>query len=69
LFNPRRECTLGLGDALGEMLNTYPHKAPERLRAQELPSGPWIHADDTEMAISIAGILKSHGRINQDGLA
>ena len=28
-----------------------------------------IHTDDTEMAISIAGILKSHARIDQDGLA
>lgn len=62
-------CGLGLGDALGELLNTCPHTAQERLKAQELPSGPWIHTDDTEMAISIAVILKSHGRIDQDGLA
>jgi ADP-ribosylglycohydrolase len=60
---------LGIGDALGEML-TYRHAdAPQRLSENGFPSGPWVHTDDTEMAISIAAVLKSHGEINQDALA
>jgi ADP-ribosylglycohydrolase len=35
----------------------------------ELPAGPWFHTDDTEMAISICAVLKSHGRVHQDALA
>ncbi len=60
---------LGLGDALGEMLSYQAHTASQRLAANDLPSGPWFHTDDTEMAISIAAILKSHGRVEPDGLA
>jgi len=39
------------------------------LAENQLPGGPWIHTDDTEMAISISAVLKSHGRIQQDALA
>lgn len=60
---------LGLGDALGEMLSYQAHSAPERLAQDELPAGPWFHTDDTEMAISLAQVLKAHGRIHQDALA
>jgi len=60
---------LGLGDALGEMLSYQAQNAPERLADDNLPSGPWFHTDDTEMAISIAAVLKSHGRVDQDALA
>jgi ADP-ribosylglycohydrolase len=60
---------LGIGDALGEMLSYNAHSAPEKLRKNELPAGPWFHTDDTEMAISIAAVLKSHGTIHQDALA
>jgi ADP-ribosylglycohydrolase len=60
---------LGLGDALGEMLSYQAHSAPRRLAGHELPAGPWFHTDDTEMAISIASVLKSHGQIHQDALA
>ena len=60
---------LGLGDALGEMLSYRAATAPKRLAENDLPGGPWFHTDDTEMAISICGVLKSHGFIHQDALA
>jgi ADP-ribosylglycohydrolase len=60
---------LGLGDALGESFFSCVQDAPQRLAENQLPSGPWIHTDDTEMAISISAVLKSHGQIQQDALA
>jgi len=60
---------LGLGDALGEMLSYRSEKAAERIARNDLPAGPWFHTDDTEMAISIFAVLKSHGELNQDALA
>lgn len=60
---------LGLGDALGEMLSYQAQSAPRRLVENQLPAGPWFHTDDTEMAISICAVLKSHGFIQQDSLA
>jgi ADP-ribosylglycohydrolase len=60
---------LGLGDALGEMLSYQAHAAPKRLAENNLPAGPWFHTDDTEMAISIVAVLKSHGYLHQDALA
>jgi ADP-ribosylglycohydrolase len=60
---------LGLGDALGEMLSYQSANAQRRLAENELPAGPWFHTDDTEMAISIVAVLKSHGELNQDALA
>ena len=60
---------LGIGDALGEMLSCQAANAPIKLTSDSLPRGPWIHTDDTEMAISIAAVLKSHGELNQDALA
>jgi ADP-ribosylglycohydrolase len=60
---------LGLGDALGEMLCYRAETAPRRLAENNLPAGPWFHTDDTEMAISIAGVLKYHGHVHQDALA
>jgi len=60
---------LGLGDAIGEMLSYQAQAAPVRLAENDLPAGPWFHTDDTEMAISIVSVLKSHGFIHQDALA
>jgi ADP-ribosylglycohydrolase len=60
---------LSIGDALGEMFAYRPHRAPEMLKCNDLPAGPWFHTDDTEMAISIAAVLKSHGCIHQDALS
>jgi ADP-ribosylglycohydrolase len=59
---------LGLGDALGEMLSYQAQAAPRRLTGNDLPAGPWFHTDDTEMAISVVQILKSHGYVDQDAL-
>ncbi len=60
---------LGLGDSLGEILSYQPTQAAQRLAENALPAGPWFHTDDTEMAISIFAVLKSHGELNQDSLA
>lgn len=60
---------LGLGDSLGEMLSYQAHTAPRRIVEHNLPAGPWLHTDDTEMAISIVAVLKSHGHLHQDALA
>lgn len=60
---------LGLGDALGEMLSYQAHTAPRRLTEGNLTAGPWFHTDDTEMAISVVHVLKSHGHEDQDALA
>jgi len=60
---------LGIGDALGEMLSYRSDYAIQRIAENDLPTGPWLHTDDTEMAISIAAVLKSHGFIEQDALA
>jgi ADP-ribosylglycohydrolase len=43
--------------------------APNWFAENGSPSGPWLHTDDTEMAISIVAVLKSYGEINQDALA
>jgi ADP-ribosylglycohydrolase len=60
---------LGLGDALGEMLCYRYEQAARRLAEGDLPAGPWLHTDDTEMAISIVAVLRSHGFVHQDALA
>lgn len=60
---------LGIGDALGEMLSYRAEAAARRLAENDLPAGPWFHTDDTEMAVSIVGVLKAHGYIHQDALA
>jgi ADP-ribosylglycohydrolase len=60
---------LGLGDALGEMLSYRSENALRRLSENDVPAGPWFHTDDTEMAISIVAVLKSHGELVQDALA
>jgi len=60
---------LAVGDALGEMLSYRSDSAARRLAENDLPAGPWFHTDDTEMAISIVSVLKSHGTIQPDALA
>jgi ADP-ribosylglycohydrolase len=60
---------LGLGDGLGEMFSYQAQAAPRRLAESNLPAGPWFHTDDTETAISIVAVLKSHGHLHQDALA
>jgi ADP-ribosylglycohydrolase len=60
---------LGLGDALGQMLSYRAADAPKRLAENKLPPGPWLHTDDTEMAISIVAVLGTYGELDQDVLA
>jgi ADP-ribosylglycohydrolase len=60
---------LSIGDALGEMLCYQSSHAPAFLKTNDLPSGPWFHTDDTEMAISLVATLKSHGCVDCDALA
>jgi ADP-ribosylglycohydrolase len=60
---------LGLGDAIGEMLSYRAEDALAVLTANAMPSGPWFHTDDTEMAISVVSVLKAHGHIDQDALS
>jgi len=60
---------LSLGDAIGEMLSYRAESAARTIAQNDLPAGPWFHTDDTEMAISLVDVLKSHGCVNQDALA
>jgi ADP-ribosylglycohydrolase len=60
---------LSIGDALGEMFAYRAGSALTRLKGNDLPAGPWFHTDDTEMAISLAAVLKSHGHVHQDALS
>jgi len=50
------------------MLSYRYFNAQEIIAKDELPAGPWFHTDDTEMAISIVNVLKSHGNIHQEAL-
>jgi ADP-ribosylglycohydrolase len=59
---------LAIGDAVGEML-AYRHADAAQIIERGLPSGPWFHTDDTEMALSIVEILKLYGHVHQDALA
>ena len=59
---------VAIGDAVGEML-AYRHADAPHIIERGLPSGPWFHTDDTEMALSIVDVLKLYGYIHQDALA
>lgn len=59
----------GLGDALGEICAYQAHRAPERLLHGPLPPPPWLHTDDTEMALAVFEVLRAHGHIEPDALA
>ena len=59
---------LAIGDAVGEML-AYRHADAAQIIKRGLPSGPWFHTDDTEMALAIVEVLKFYGRIDQAALA
>ncbi len=59
---------LAIGDAFGEMLAAGCAQARTRVE-RGLLAGPWIHTDDTEMALAIFETLHRHGRIEQNYLA
>jgi ADP-ribosylglycohydrolase len=60
---------LACGDGIGEMMFNRPDRAFDIIMKDELPSGPWWHTDDAEMAISIVEVLRLLGSIHQDALA
>ncbi|HAB16257.1 MAG TPA: ADP-ribosylglycohydrolase family protein [Verrucomicrobiota bacterium] len=60
---------VGIGDAIGEMCAYQSYLAPKRIQESGLPTGPWVHTDDTEMAISVSEVLRVHGFIQPDALA
>jgi len=60
---------LSIGDALGEMLCYQSSRAPELLKDGALSRGSWPHTDDTEMAISLVAVLRSHGCVDCDALS
>jgi ADP-ribosylglycohydrolase len=59
---------LSVGDALGAQF-FVPGTSVADLVVGRVPRGPWPWTDDTEMACSIVGELRDHGRIDQDRLA
>lgn len=60
---------LAIGDALGEMLSTRAEHAFELADSDLLPNGPWLHTDDTEMAIAVVQTLAAAEQIHNDTLA
>lgn len=60
---------LAIGDGLGEMTFSHPDRAYNLIMEDRLPPGPWLHTDDTEMAISIVEVLRLLGTIHQNALA
>ena len=60
---------LSIGDAFGEMFSYRPLALRSQFEDGTLPSGPWRHTDDTEMAIVIFEMLARFGRIDADLLA
>jgi ADP-ribosylglycohydrolase len=61
---------LSVGDAFGQCFFS-PHEiiTPERVARNDAPPPPWLHTDDTEMAIGIVQVLMRHGHIDADDLA
>jgi ADP-ribosylglycohydrolase len=61
---------LSVGDAFGERFFGWPPEVATAVVAnREMRESWWRYTDDTEMAIAIVEVLRSHGRIDQDQLA
>jgi ADP-ribosylglycohydrolase len=60
---------LSVGDAFGQMLSTRARSARSVIERNGLPSGPWWHTDDTQMAMAIVEEMMDHGQIAADSLA
>jgi ADP-ribosylglycohydrolase len=61
---------LSVGDAFGQcFFNPFHHLPTGGKVSANLPSPPWRHTDDTEMAACIVHQLNARGRIDQDELA
>lgn len=59
---------LSVGDAFGEQFFIDPEEAQTQIEERRLPAPPWTYTDDTEMALSIVAVLRTHGGIEQDML-
>lgn len=61
---------LSVGDAFGEQFfHVSPQSLLYRFESRDMPDGPWLFTDDTNMALSIYEVLRRYGEINQDQLA
>lgn len=61
---------LSVGDAFGQcFFGSSEIASVYRMQTRQLPTPPWRHTDDTEMAICIVEVLEAAGRIDQDLLA
>jgi ADP-ribosylglycohydrolase len=60
---------LSVGDAFGQMMSTCATSARSVIEHGGLPSGPWWHTDDTQMAMAIVEILAERQKIAPDALA
>jgi ADP-ribosylglycohydrolase len=60
---------LSVGDAFGQMMSTCATSARSVIEHGGLPSGPWWHTDDTQMAMAIVEQLAWGGAIVPDSLA
>ena len=58
---------VSVGDAFGERFASG--DADERILVRQTAPGPWRFTDDTQMALSVAAVLRRFGRIDQDALA
>lgn len=59
---------LSLGDAFGEQFFAYEEEIVEVLAERRLPVPPWRFTDDTQMALSVVEVLRTHGAIDPDHL-
>ncbi len=57
---------LSVGDAFGDQFFLAANRG---LSPDDEPPGPWEWSDDTELACSVADVLRRLGRIDQDELA
>jgi len=60
---------LSVGDAFGEQFFLAQEAFEEAITTRQPPAAPWSWTDDTEMALSVVAILKTHREIGQDELA
>jgi ADP-ribosylglycohydrolase len=60
---------LSVGDAFGQLMSTCAPSARSVIEHGGLPSGPWWHTDDTQMAMAIVEQLAWSGAIVPDSLA
>ena len=60
---------LSVGDAFGQLMSTCAPSARAIVEKGGLPSGPWWHTDDTQMAMALVEELAEHDRIVPDSLA